>query len=150
MPSNQTPNYALSQWERDDRVLMEDFNADNAKIDAALAALAEAHAALEAKSGNVTMSVFTYTGTGTHGSSNPTRITFPQMPAAFIVLGSAMLIGSGGKTLATISFSLGGYGHTHATDVSWSGNVLSIIGSDAGRQMNEKVMYTVIGFYVKK
>ena len=36
MPSNHTPNYALNQWERDDRVLMEDFNADNAKIDAAL------------------------------------------------------------------------------------------------------------------
>ena len=33
MPSNQTPNYALNQWERDDRILMEDFNADNAKID---------------------------------------------------------------------------------------------------------------------
>ena len=36
MPSNQTPNYNLNQWSKDDRVLMEDFNADNAKIDAAL------------------------------------------------------------------------------------------------------------------
>ena len=150
MPTNHTPHFNLNQWERDDRILMDDFNADNAKIDAALAAQAEAHAALEAKSGNVTMSVFTYTGTGTYGSSNPTRIAFPQMPAAFILLGPAMFIGSGGKTLATISFSFGGYGHTYAADVSWSGNVLSIIGPDAGRQMNEKVMYTVIGFYVKK
>ena len=41
MPSNQTPNYALNQWSRDDRVLMEDFNADNAKIDTALAKKAE-------------------------------------------------------------------------------------------------------------
>ena len=44
MPSNQTPNYALNQWERDDRVLMEDFNADNAKIDAALKSGAYARA----------------------------------------------------------------------------------------------------------
>ena len=36
MPTNHTPNYQLSQWERDDRILMEDFNADNAKIDGAL------------------------------------------------------------------------------------------------------------------
>ena len=37
MPSSQTPNYQLNQWSRDDRILMEDFNADNAKIDAAIA-----------------------------------------------------------------------------------------------------------------
>jgi len=37
MPSNFTPNYNLNQWEPDDRVLRTDFNADNAKIDAALA-----------------------------------------------------------------------------------------------------------------
>ena len=35
---NQTANYGLSQWEATDRILMEDFNDDNAAIDAALAA----------------------------------------------------------------------------------------------------------------
>ena len=35
---NHTPNYQLSQWAKSDRVLMDDFNADNAKIDAAIAA----------------------------------------------------------------------------------------------------------------
>jgi hypothetical protein len=39
MPSSQTPNYNLNQWSKDDRVLMEDFNADNAKIDAAIKAV---------------------------------------------------------------------------------------------------------------
>ena len=33
-----TQNYQLSQWDGDDRILREDFNADNAKIDAALGA----------------------------------------------------------------------------------------------------------------
>ena len=41
MASNHTPNYGLNQWERTDKVIMEDFNADNAKLDAALKALAE-------------------------------------------------------------------------------------------------------------
>lgn len=34
-----TQNYQLSQWEMTDRIRMEDFNGDNAKIDAALAGL---------------------------------------------------------------------------------------------------------------
>ena len=34
-----TTNYQLNQWAKSDRVLMENFNSDNAKIDAALGAL---------------------------------------------------------------------------------------------------------------
>jgi hypothetical protein len=34
-----TANFGLTQWEKTDRIQMEDFNADNAKIDAALQAL---------------------------------------------------------------------------------------------------------------
>ena len=29
----QTSNYQLNQWEKTDRILMEDFNEDNRKID---------------------------------------------------------------------------------------------------------------------
>ena len=36
----ETGNYQLKQWESTDRILMEDFNADNAKVDQALGALA--------------------------------------------------------------------------------------------------------------
>ena len=42
---NQTANYGLSQWDPTDRILMEDFNSDNSKIDAALKANADAIAA---------------------------------------------------------------------------------------------------------
>ena len=55
MPTSQTPNYALIQWSQDDHILMEDFNADNAKIDAALASQAETltdHAAVLTKLSN--------------------------------------------------------------------------------------------------
>ena len=36
---NHTQTYKLSQWEKTDRILMSDFNADNAKIETALSAL---------------------------------------------------------------------------------------------------------------
>ena len=36
-----TTNYQLNQWAKSDRVMMDDFNADNAKIDAALKAVAD-------------------------------------------------------------------------------------------------------------
>ena len=39
MASNQTANYRLSQWEAEDAVRRVDFNADNAKIDAAIKAV---------------------------------------------------------------------------------------------------------------
>ena len=39
MPNKYTENFQLSQWEKADKVLMEDFNADNAKIDAAIKAV---------------------------------------------------------------------------------------------------------------
>ena len=35
----ETSNYKLSQWDKTDRIQMEDFNSDNTKVDAALAAL---------------------------------------------------------------------------------------------------------------
>jgi len=42
MSTNRTPIYNLCQWEPEDPVLRTDFNADNAKIDAALAGKASA------------------------------------------------------------------------------------------------------------
>ena len=42
MATNHTANYQLNQWAKADRVMMDDFNADNTKIDAALKANADA------------------------------------------------------------------------------------------------------------
>ena len=36
-----TTNYQLNQWAKSDRLMMDDFNADNAKIDAALKAVVD-------------------------------------------------------------------------------------------------------------
>ena len=62
----QTANYGLNQWDAGDRILMEDFNADNAKVDQALGILTE-QAAQIANCGNCSISSFVYTGTGTCG-----------------------------------------------------------------------------------
>lgn len=42
---NKTANFQLNQWEKTDRIMMEDFNRDNAAIDAALKNSADAVAA---------------------------------------------------------------------------------------------------------
>ena len=42
---NKTANFQLNQWEKTDRIMMEDFNRDNAAIDTALKGNADAVAA---------------------------------------------------------------------------------------------------------
>ena len=49
MASNQTSHYGLNQWEAEDRVIREEFNGDNVKVDAALAGLAAQTAAKAAQ-----------------------------------------------------------------------------------------------------
>lgn len=49
---NYTTNYQLTQWEKDDRIQMEDFNDNNAKLDAAIKTNADAIAALGTSKAN--------------------------------------------------------------------------------------------------
>ena len=91
MASNYTPNFNLCQWEAEDQVLRTDFNTDNARIDAALAAKAD-KSALNSLQGTVNSQgaalslrncrfvTGTYTGSGKYGSSNPTALAFPYKP----------------------------------------------------------------------
>ena len=70
MPSNQTPNYQLSQWVKSDQVKMEDFNADNVKLDGALKAQAETLSGL-----NATISALQNTVAGKQDSAGAVKIT---------------------------------------------------------------------------
>ena len=49
---NHTTNYQLTQWEADDRIRMEDFNDNNAKLDTAIRANADAITALGTSKAN--------------------------------------------------------------------------------------------------
>ena len=63
----------LSRWAGTDRILMEEFNSDNEKIDTALKASADDVAALQtalAGSGNCGIAVTSYTGAGAYGAEN--------------------------------------------------------------------------------
>ena len=56
-----TTNYQLNQWAKSDRIRMDDFNADNAKIDAALGTIPK-------------LAVGTYKGTGVYGHQNQSTL----------------------------------------------------------------------------
>ena len=71
-----TQNYNLCQWAAEDRILRSDFNADNQKIDAALAA-----------AGNCHIVTGSYVGTGTWGSEHPNTLTFDFSPKVVIIMG---------------------------------------------------------------
>lgn len=93
MPSNHTDKYHLSQWEKSDKVLMEDFNRDNRNIENALAAKAE-QSAVDELSNTVAatlpeipkVALGTYQGTGTYGADKPTVVTFPFQPKLAVVM----------------------------------------------------------------
>ena len=122
MSTNHTPNYALSQWEATDPVLRADFNADNAKIDAALKAEADARTAL-ASSRNCQAYTTSYAGTGTAGQSRPNSLSFTRQPF-FIHVGGAEDPGFSavyGQT-ASVSYALGAVRYVRIT---WSGNRVS-------------------------
>lgn len=91
MSTQKTANYQLSQWVKSDRIQMDDFNSDNAKIDTALKALADKDTAMEAaiaKCGNCKIVYGTYTGNGKYGKDNPNQLTFDGNPLFVIIKGS--------------------------------------------------------------
>ena len=147
MPSNQTPNYQLSQWEKSARVLMEDFNADNAKIDAALKAEAAARAAGDAalqtalgKKGNCQLWTATYQGTGQYGKDHPSSFTFPRLPTIACIIAGHITIFVPGQTAF---YPLGNLlGHMIAT---WNGTTVSWYSvTGAAEQFNARGTYRVI------
>lgn len=137
MASNHTPNYGLSQWERSDKVQMEDFNADNTKIDAALGALGTAlngkasASALDGLSrtvsqqasalggkGNCILYSTTHTGTGEYGKDHPSSLTFPHRPmVVFLTTGRYILTLIRDAPMALCDSQGGGNG---MVTVTWS------------------------------
>ena len=152
MPSNQTQNYHLSQWEAGDKVLREDFNADNAAIDAALAALVAKETTLNtslSKKGNCKIWSSTYKGAGGYGSSNPTKLTFPSLPLfALIISPNGDMMPVLPISCSTPCLTVGTGGRNYLT---WSGSTASWYANTYPSefiQMNASgVTYYVFAFY---
>lgn len=130
----QTMNYQLSQWDAEDRILREDFNADNAKIEAALSLVAE-QAALVTHCGNCQLFYGTYTGKG----SGATTLSFEKKPLMVIIMGDNIWITAVQGAPVAIGKNAGQLysGYNSAT---WSGNSVSLsnIDDDMESQCNEK------------
>ncbi len=124
-----TQNYNLTQWDAADRILRADFNADNAALDAALAA----HDAQLAKLGNCGIEVYPYTGTGTYGTEHPTVIRFSRMPAFFLLIGYHILLtGTGGAANGdALRRMSSGAAYLDDPPLTWSGTTMRFIGGDA-------------------
>ena len=163
-----TQNYQLSLWAKDDRIMMEDFNADNEKIDAALKANADAVSALEV--GKVDTATFadlqaavsalaanlgvhghncriawgSYTGTGTTGAASPNTLQFDFYPVLVLV---APVKPSGSTQNPSIflrgrdkASSQPEGGNDYQLTAAWTDNALSWYSTDtyAGYQHNFK------------
>lgn len=89
----QTEHFNLNQYELTDRILMENFNSDNAKIDAALKAQADtiatkANISVLEQYGNCRAVSTTYEGTGAVGSGNAITLNFEKPPLAVFIFNS--------------------------------------------------------------
>lgn len=134
----QTSNYQLNQWEKTDRILMEDFNGDNAKVDAALKALdtnVNAAAVALTKCGNCQIYTTSYSGNGKYGSNNALSLTFPHKP---------MLVAIIEQGVGTLMEALQGMTVTYArasgsgfVTVSWAENTMSWYADAASTHMNQ-------------
>ena len=111
MATNYTTNYDLCQWEPTDPVLRTDFNADNAKIDAALAGLAESR--------NCQIYTTTYTGTGSGGRT----LTFPRKPILVFVMGGIVtfMAAMQGSSYIYLRYGIS----VSKSSATWSGNTLT-------------------------
>lgn len=121
---NKTANFQLTQWEKTDRIMMEDFNRDNAAIDAALKSNADKAAALQtalAGAGNCSIEIKSYTGNGKFGQNNPNSITFSKKPKAVLILGDCFftLITDKAPNNAIAMVKLGGSATFDDIIVNW-------------------------------
>lgn len=121
---NRTTNYKLCQWEADDKIQRTDFNADNAKIDAAIAAAVTRFA------------TGTYRGTGEYGEAHPNSLTFDFQPKIVVVQGVGVLaiLPWGVEQVQIICTNKQGELRTMPWALTWEGNTLSwyLNGSSSG------------------
>ena len=134
MASGQTTHYDLNQWAAEDQVVREEFNGDNARIDAALNQL---------QSGSLHTAVGSYVGTGQHGQSAPNHLDFDFVPKVVIltinetaVLECGTVLIAGQTLSAGIGSSYMGSSAINLT-VSWAGTGLSWYADNTATQLNE-------------
>ena len=139
---NKTANFQLTQWEKTDRILMEEFNSDNEKIDTALKSSADGVAALQtalASCGNCKIVYGTYTGNGKSGSANPNKLTFDGKPVLVIVQAQSNTTNYDFhlRLVRGCGWAVGDRGNdSYTNSVAWGENFVSWTNDDAETQFN--------------
>lgn len=129
MASSQTTNYGLNQWAAEDAVLREEFNQDNAKLDAVLTKI-DLHLP-QIASGS-------YIGDGTFGAEHPTSLTFPFVPK-LVICYCPETTTPPGLYLYGQEEHLHDFGNVFTQYLTWSGMTLSwYCEIDASTQWNYK------------
>ena len=111
---NQTANYQLNQWESTDRILMADFNADNAKLDAALKAQSDAIAAKAAQS---TVAALTQTV-----STKASQSALDSLTQTVSTKAEAAAVTALSQTVAGHTTALAGKGNCQIYYTTYAGN----------------------------
>ena len=141
MSTNKTQHFGLSQWQSTDPIRVADFNADNLKIDDALAARAQ-------------LATGSYTGTGKFGSANPNTLTFPFEPKFVFVTHQSgewyrqTLAGIRGMKQAYVYSGLFNGDQLKTASIFWDRNTFWWYSSQAFFQLNnsgETYFYIAIG-----
>lgn len=128
----QTSSYQLNQWEATDRILREDFNADNRKIEAALNAA-------RAAAGNCRIVLGSYEGTGGSGENHPCTLTFDFQPL-LVLLDTGV---ADTYNTVPVHYMLTypavemGYSLNYPGTLSWEGQTVRWYNKDAATQLNE-------------
>ena len=123
----QTTNYQLNQWAKSDRIMMDDFNTDNQKIDAAIKAVAD---------GGLKLVTGSYVGAGSYGASSPNTLTFASQPKLVIIFGAYTIIAPNPAQWAP-TLDSSGVDRTYGCSLTWNGNQLSWSNSsEDSRQCN--------------
>ena len=115
---NRTTNYKLCQWEAEDKVRRTDFNEDNAKIDAAIKAVANRVTVTESFDSNHT--VF---GSFEGDETKNRKIPLPWPPKLVILFGK----GAGNNSICIVFGSICGFVTPHS--VNFSEDTVKISGS---------------------
>ena len=125
MATNYTTNYDLCQWEPTDPVQRVEFNADNAKLDAALAVLSESR--------NCQIYTTTYTGTGSGGRT----LTFPRKPILVFVMGGIVtfMAAMQGASYIYLRYGIS----VSKSSATWSGNTLSWSQSESSPELSANI-----------
>ena len=132
-----TQHYQLNQWDAGDRVLREDFNADNAKIDEALKQ-ASTHE----------ISIGTYTGTNKVGA--PTTVNVGFHPAMVLIVPNGRSIGSSTSLLFTKEKTITNGSYTLAQITATGFEVYTHVpvgwDSPVGPHINSNIEYCYVAF----